>query len=59
MFIEVDVKSGFAANLPVHGDQTVGASLLAIAVGQSPSMLGVPTKSPAGWLPQGFAVGQG
>jgi hypothetical protein len=48
MFIEVDVKSGFAANLPVHGDQTVGASLLAIAVCQSPRMLGVPTKSPAG-----------
>jgi hypothetical protein len=36
MFIEVELKSAVAEDLRFHGDQTVGASLLAIAVCQAP-----------------------
>ncbi|AXP02752.1 hypothetical protein DZG01_07150 [Pseudomonas fluorescens] len=50
---------GFFIGYFTHSPLTdVGASLLAIAVGQPASMLNVPPSSRAGSLPQGICTGR-
>ncbi|PVZ54124.1 hypothetical protein C9422_25420 [Pseudomonas sp. B1(2018)] len=48
------LPQGFSAlaESALGADQPVGASLLAMAVGQAPRMLAVPASSRAGSLPQ-------
>jgi hypothetical protein len=48
-----------AAGLACAEDQTVGASLLAMASGQSTWRLKLMASSPAGWLPQGIWMAAG